>query len=503
MGISRRNLLIGAASSPLAFGTLPFGKTSKPVKNLIFCVADGMADQIPAMADVYLQLTEGRRSYWTQLMAQEYAHSALQATRSLNSVVTDSSAASSSWGSGRHIWNGQLNCYPDKTMLAPIARLVQDKGVRTGLVTTTTITHATPAGFGVAVLLRDWEPIIAEEYLKSSIDVLMGGGDKFFAPGKRKDKRDLYADFSKAGYQVVKNRAELAAARPTGRILGIFSDSHTPFSVDMAHDEELAKKSPPLSEMVKAALANLKDSPKGFLLQIEGGKVDHAAHANDLAGAIFDQIEFELAVKAAVEFALADGETLVIITSDHATGGPSLNGDGDEYGDSTAGLLSLSKMTCSYGPLNSAFGEKPDGAKVREVVSEKLGIDLNPEEADGIAAGIDKKSPLKVAKFYNWANGTLAAILGNYSRVTWTSGNHTAEHVWVTAVGPRSEEIRGVVTNVQFHEFIKSCWDIRHEQPPQMTLEAATPLYHKLMEELKEKDKLQAIHWHDDSCGCI
>ena len=145
MRISRRSLLSSGAAG-LFPGALNFPapsqskKTGRKPKNVIFCVADGMAMQVVSMADQYQQLVHGKRSYWSTLLDEEYAVSGLQDTRSLNSLVTDSAAASSAWGSGRHIWNGQLNMFPDKTKLRTLVSLMVGAGVRCGLVTTTTMT---------------------------------------------------------------------------------------------------------------------------------------------------------------------------------------------------------------------------------------------------------------------------------------------------------------------------------------------------------------------------
>ncbi|HZH98273.1 MAG TPA: alkaline phosphatase, partial [Fimbriimonadaceae bacterium] len=469
MKFTRRSLL-GAGASALATGALatpsrvlkPFG-TKKP-KNVIFCVSDGMAHQTMAMADQLQLLTSGKRSYWASLLDEKYATSGLQETRSLSSIVTDSAAASAAWGSGRRQWNGQLNMYPDGTELRSLTKIMSAAGVRCGLVTTTTITHATPAGFAVSSFRRDDEQGIAEKYLGAGVDVLMGGGNRFFAADKRKDKRDLYAEFQKAGFKVARSRQQLESLR-SGKALGIFSESHLPFSVDWDNDAKLQSEVPTLAEMAKTAIQNLKGSSNGFLLQIEGGKVDHAAHGNDLAGMIYDQIAFEEAVRVAVEFALADDETLVIITADHATGGPSLNGAGNEYFDSTAGLKTISGMKSSYTPVWAAIGNAPTPSSIQGVIESKLGIQLKTEEAQAIIDSMGNKHPFGTSMFYRSPGSTLAMVLGNHSKVTWTSGNHTSEHVLVTAVGPGSEAVAGLTQNTSFFDMILGTKDLKWSNP--------------------------------------
>jgi alkaline phosphatase len=485
MKFSRRMLLGGGATGLLA-GSMDLAASGQSKKsrgrqpqNIIFCVADGMAMATLTMANYYQQITAGHPSYWTTLLDAPYALNGLQNTRSLNSLVTDSAAASSAWGSGRHIWNGQLNAYPDKTELRTLASLMQEAGVRTGLVTTTTITHATPSGFAISCIDRDLEGLIAEKHLTAGVDVLMGGGNKFFSPTLRPDKRDLYADFTRAGYTVVKTRQELLGLDKPKKILGVFHDSHMPFTVDHLHSPELLATRPTLAEMTRAALTHLHPAPKGFLLQIEGGKVDHGGHSNDLAALLYDQMAFEEAVKVAVEFALKDKETLVIITADHATGGPALNGAGPEYIDSTEGLKTLSGMKASYEPIFKAFGASPTRTLVRDVIHDSLSIALTKEEADAVVSAVNGASPFAVSSFYKGPQATLAIVLGNYSKVTWTSQNHTSDHVLVTAIGPGKEFVAGLNANVSFFDRMLATKGLKWSNPT-MTFEEAIPHYQKL-----------------------
>lgn len=485
--VSRRSLLgaglasLGAgglSASPLQVGSV---LGNKRPKNVIFCVVDGMASQTFSLADEFQKRVYAKGSYWAGLMNEPYAVNGLQYVGSLTGVVTDSAAASAAWGSGVHVWNGALNELPDGTKLRTLTSLVSEKGVRCGLVTTTTMTHATPAGFAICSATRGAEPTIAELYLNSGVDILMGGGDRYFSASRRADKKDVYGEFVKAGFKVVKTRDEALGAT-SGKVLGIFGDSHLPFMVDQNNDAELQKSVPTLAEMTRLALANLKGSPKGFLLQIEGGKVDHGAHANDLAGMFYDQIAFEEAVKVAVDFALADGETLVIITADHACGGPSLNGAGEEYIDATAGLESIAKMKASYYPLTQAMGKTPNRAQVQDVHKELLGMELTADEADVLVATIGGNSPFKVSEFYGSLNGTMAVIHGNHSKVTWTSGNHTAEHVMVTAVGPGSALVHGITENIRFFDLMTGVFGVSHTNPTMSHDEARRLISAKALE---------------------
>jgi len=160
------------------------GPGQKP-KRIIHLVSDGMSMGTLTCANLFSEATRKRPLAWMQHLNSPEAHQALMNTRSLNSIVTDSSAASSAWGSGSHVVNGALNVLPDGRLLTPLCALFAEKGWATGLVTTAEITHATPAGFAVAIRSRGDSQAIAAQYLQRKIDVLLGGGRPFFSPNSR------------------------------------------------------------------------------------------------------------------------------------------------------------------------------------------------------------------------------------------------------------------------------------------------------------------------------
>ena len=471
MPLSRRALL--GTSAVTAAATLGGLSSKAPAlvpakgrapKNIIFLVVDGMAASVMTMHDHLTQMTEGRRSTWSRLLDRPDVHRGWQDTRSLSSLVTDSAAASSTWGSGRRIWNGQLNIYPDGTELTPITHRMAAKGVRCGLVTTATITHATPAGFAVSCADRDLEALIAEKYLTSGVDVLMGGGNRFFAGDKRKDGKDLYADFRRAGFEVASDRDAALACRGS-KILGIFADGHLPFTVDRDNDAELQRAVPTLAEMTRKAIDTLEGGREGFLLQVEGARVDHGGHANDIAAMIYDQRAFEEAIAVAMDFAERDGETLVIVTADHATGGPSLNGWGPEYFDATDGLRKVAGMKSSYGPILAQVGLKPTAARIQEVVKDRLAIEFTAPEAQAVADAVMKRSPFALSQFFSSPLSVMGLMLGNHTEIGFTSLNHTNDHVMVTAFGPWSHRVDGLMWNTQFHTLMCEAKGINPDNP--------------------------------------
>lgn len=478
--LSRRHLLgVGAAAAATGIFGLPslsWAQRREPVaraKNIIYCCSDGMPVSIPSMTNDFVRIRDGRESVMTWLAKQEFAVTGLQETRSLSSLVTDSAAAGSAWGCGRHIWNGQLNCFPDGTRLRTLYDILIEDGMRTGLVTTATMTHATPSGFSINMMRRDNQAGIAEAHLERGVDVLLGGGDRFFNKESRPDGRDLYAEFERKGYTLALNRTELVARASVGqKLLGIFSTSHIPYTVDRDNSPELRASVPTLAEMTKIAIDRLKTGPKGFILQVEGARIDHAGHANDIAGMLYDQLAFEEAVKVVVDFAMEDGETLVVVTGDHGTGGPSLNGAGSEYGDTAAGLEKVAGMKGSFDAVSLAIGREPDARKVKDAAMEILNLEFTDAEAEAVALAAANRSPFRTAGFMGSVSAALGLVVGNHVKATFTSGNHTADHTPVIAMGPGSEMFGGWTSNISHFDRMLATRGLRWENPT-MTYEEA------------------------------
>jgi len=474
-----------------AFGQQSRARRSRQAaKNIIFCVSDGMSWGVPSMFNQFLNLTEGKSSTWVTLLEADDAVLGTMDTRSLSGLVTDSAAASSSWGSGQHVWNGMINTYPDGKELTPVLRLLKDKAkMRTGLVTTSTITHATPAGWCISIDQRDKERQIAELYLKAGYDVYFGGGDKFFAGNEK--QTDLYAEFARAGYGIAKNRSELSAIKE-GKALGVFSSGHVPYEIDRLNQADITAKVPSLGEMTKKAIALLKGSSDGFILQVEGARIDHAAHNNDAAGLLYDQLAFEEAVKAVLEFARQDGETLVVVTSDHGNSNPGLVGSGNEYFSSTAGLRSLAHARASYDVLLPKINADTSLADAQDLIEANLGAKLSEDEATLALSGFKSTNPLKSIEQYNIPASTLSLALTNHTHVGWNGRQHTSDVTLVTAIGPGAEAFAGPIKNVDVFGKLLAHRGITHKNAT-MSYEDAARLLHKQA----KQDLLaaEADHW--------
>src|SRR5690554_81295 len=288
--------------------------------NIIIMVSDGMSSWTLAMHNVLSERKYGRLSHWMSPYCESKEVRGLMDTASANSVVTDSAAASSSWGGGVRVNNGSINMNADGSENRPILQKFKAAGKAVGLVTSVEITHATPAGFSVVSRSRSDQPGIAVQYLEHELDVLMGGGHEHFAADRREDKRDMYGEFGAKGYKIAKNRQELLnidQASGTEPLLGVFSVGGLPYALDRENDDAVKRNTPTLAEMTGTAIRRLSKGRNGFVMQVEAGKVDWAAHANDVGALLYDQHDFDEAVAAALAFAEADGETLGVITTDH------------------------------------------------------------------------------------------------------------------------------------------------------------------------------------------
>ncbi len=425
---------------------------AKP-RHIIHMVADGMSMGTLTLSDHFSWLLRQRGLRWMELCQRPETVFGWVNMRSLNSLVTDSSAASSSWGSGSRVVNGVVNRLPDGRDLRPLYSVLDEAGWKRGLVTTTEITHATPAGFVANASSRDTAEVISAQYLVRKVDVLLGGGRKFFDPAWRKDKRDLRGDFRAHGYCVMDRASDLAAAPLSQRWLGTFASSHLPFTLDHIADPELMASVPTLARMTQAALAKLEREDR-FILQVEGGRVDHGAHNCDIVAALRDQVAFDEALEVCVEFQRRVPDTLLIVTTDHGTGNPGLNGTGSAYKESSPLFANTLQVNRSFPEMIRQIERNPTSAGVKRVVSEAAGYRVPEAKAAALAEFLMKKGK-PVYDAMNSVTAQLGQLLANHLGVGWASGSHTADYVPLLARGPGSGQFRGFLPNTDvFHNYV-------------------------------------------------
>ncbi|WP_372793728.1 alkaline phosphatase [Lutibacter sp.] len=445
------------SAATVDFDTL---KKNKKAKNIIIVVSDGMSTGTLNMTDLYLSRKTGVGSNWIQLYKENKITRALMDMASASSMVTDSAAASSSWGGGFRINNGGLNVGPNGEHHLPIWQKFKFAGKMAGCVTTVPITHATPAGFCVNSKSRNSQEEIAEKYLEQRFDIMMGGGNNYFSSEYRKDKVDMYQKFANNGYQVVKTRSEMFAANNNQPILGIFYNDGLPYSKDRDSNKELTEKIPTLGEMTQKAIDRMKDHPEGFVLQVEAGKVDWAAHGNDIAGLIYDQIAHDEAVKVAIDFAEKDEETLVIITTDHGNANP-----GIIYGkkaDDNFDTVQNYKHTNDW--ILNGFGKETSLSQVKERIEYANNFAVSDEEAKLILSyytAIKSEDGLYNARHLPFA--VLAEIQKQYNSIGWISMQHSADYVELSMFGPGSDLLKPFIKNTDLHYLMLEAAEVENK----------------------------------------
>jgi len=472
---SRRQFLKGFAASSLGAGALlgtgglaagakvmgPSISSGK-VKNFILMVSDGMNNGTFTAANHWLNIRENRDSAWMQLYKDGVATRGLSETACANSLITDSAAASSAWGIGERVNMRSVNVTPDGREPSPLALLAKAQGKSAGMVTTARITHATPAGFAANVPHRDQDPTIAVQYLERRLDVLLGGGDKHFNPDKREDGRDLYSDFRKSGYQVIKSKGELLKLGNDGTkpLLGVFSDDHMPYWIDRQNQKEIGEQNPSLEEMTAVALSRLSQNGNGFVLQIEAARVDHAAHANDPATIVTEQLEFDRTIALVREFVENRDDTLVVITSDHGTGGFMLCGADDGYQHSQGRFESLKNCRGSYEMIQKGMNAENPYESLIHSVEHYMNIQLDEGEKLSLHQALTKPTEIGLYSTPKNISAALQPILFKRFAVSWNCFNHTADLVEFAMMGAARDCLPGYIENWQVYHAVRDVMKI-------------------------------------------
>lgn len=433
----------GGGGSGGAPGTL---RASGRAKNVIFMVSDGMSLGALTLGDLWIRRTrEGRAAiggWWAELLERPGTRRALQRTSSLDSIVTDSAAAASAWGCGEHVNNGAVNVRPDGSQMLPILVHARQHGKRTGVVSTARVTHATPAGFYSNSPRRDYEGVIARDWMEREIDVALGGGARFF-PESLLGKHP--------GVRVVRTSAELRAAREEksdGRLLGLFDDDHVPFVIDRAPTV------PSLVEMTAAAIERLERGNEGFVLQIEAGRIDHAAHNNDATALVAEQVEFEETIGAVLRWMEGRDDTLLVVTTDHGNANPGLTLYGEE------GRKGFEALGVKRGSFDMVYDRwklvRPAAARIDAmpgIVEDVLKIELSEVEKRMLRDVINEQQVMPFANANVWTS-VLGGIMAQRTGVSFMSKNHTSDHTEFTAFGPGSEGVHGLMEITEGHRLM-------------------------------------------------
>lgn len=391
-----------------------------PRRNLIIMIPDGTG----------LEATTAARLVKGDALELDSIVLGLEKTVAVGTPVTDSAASATAIATGVITRNGRVGVDADNKPVASIMEAAAEVGYATGLVATSRITHATPACFGAHVVSRGSEDAIALQFVASKIELFLGGGLRHF-DSRKDDDRNLVEELRSSGATVATGTDGLQALDPKaeGRIFGLFTPNHLPYELDRE-----AEGGPSLTDMTLFALDWAKArKDRGFVLMIEGSRVDHAAHGNDTSGMIGDLLEFDRAVGIVRKFAEADGNTLVIITADHATGGFSIGAKINNKGIYDFDAEALREIKASGERIGKAIDESR--SNISAVLSELAGFTPSEAEIAEIKAATGNYEP----------GNTINRIVSRHLFAGWTTDGHTGVDVIRYGFGPGSEDFRATM----------------------------------------------------------
>lgn len=269
-------------------------------KNVIIMIGDGMGIS---------QVSAGLFANGGHLFLENFKFCGFSQTQSSDNFITDSSAGGTAISCGKRTKNGYVGIGPEKEKLKSILEFAEDKGLQTGLVSTSSITHATPASFIAHQESRGSYEDIALDFLKTDIDLFIGGGYAHFA--KRSDHKNLIDSLRIKGYQVFTNPDSIKGSS-SGKLACLTAPEH---------NGRIAERKDMLPRSAHTAMNFLNSKGTGFFLMVEGSQIDWGGHQNDTRYIVEEMLDFDQAIGEALKFASNNGETLIIVTADHETGG--------------------------------------------------------------------------------------------------------------------------------------------------------------------------------------
>lgn len=364
----------------------------KKAKYVFYFIGDGMGFSHISLTEGYKATKEGKISN-SPLCFTQFPVMGMATSYSANRYITCSSAAGTALATGTKTDNGMLGVTPDSVNLKSIAYKIHDAGFPVGITTSVTIDHATPASFYANSSARSDYYSIAEQLSASGFE-FFGGGGFYGAQDKREQQRSLYDIAAEAGYEFAYGIDEFKEKKESAEKLVLFQKGDKKNN-DLPYVAERVEGDLALPQVVESAIEFLNNE-KGFFLMVEGGKIDWAAHSNDLAGTIFETLDFDTAISVAYEFYKQHpNETLIVVTADHETGGVTLGREKGYVYD--------------------------------------LNVVKTPQESK-IGGGSDVS---------NYMDGISADSLSVVAKIGWTTTSHTGGAVPVFAVGAGSETFAG------------------------------------------------------------
>ncbi|WP_035334476.1 alkaline phosphatase [Dokdonia sp. PRO95] len=315
---------------------------NKKPKNIILMIADGTG----------LSQISASQYYNTQPSNYDrFKTIGLIKTSSASDLITDSASGATAFSTGLKTYNGAIGVNTDTIAAPTILEDLEKRGFATGVIATSTITHATPASFYAHQKFRKMELEIAEDIVNSGVDFFAGGGRKYFE--NREDGNNLVATLESKGYEMYLDRLDPALSMKKDKNYGfLLADSGMPKFLD--------GRGSFLYDATQLGIKKLSQNKKGFFLMVEGSQVDWGGHNNDSEYLISELIDFDTVIGQVLDYAEKDGNTLVIVTADHETGGFTLASKAGDYNTiepsfSTGGHSATMVPVFAYGPGASEF----------------------------------------------------------------------------------------------------------------------------------------------------
>ncbi len=340
----------------------PDNYRDKKAKNIILMIGDGMG-----VSHIYAGITANNG----HLNIEKLMDIGFSKTHSADNYITDSGAGGTAIAIGYKTFNAGIGVDADTIPRETILEYAEENGKATGLVATSAITHATPASFIAHQPSRYLYEEIAGDFLKTDIEVFIGGGLNHF--NKRKDDVDLTVALKDKGYQLVYELEGLKKIN-SGKLAGLLYEDAPPKYSEGRGDML------PVASM--KAIEILSKDIDGFFLMIEGSQIDWARHANDTKYIIDEMLDFDRTIGIVLEFAEKDGNTLIIVTADHETGGMGLNNGDIEKGEVIAKYTSgnhtgVMVPVFAYGPGSDNFRGIYENTGIFYKMMEAFGFSIN------------------------------------------------------------------------------------------------------------------------------
>jgi alkaline phosphatase len=424
---------------------IAMAEEQRKVKNVIFLIPDGMSIATTTLARWYKDAQDGIVGN-DKLTLDEIASGYVK-TYWANGPITDSAPAATAYALGVKSNNKYVGVDTDKIPKASILEAAKLNGKATGIVATSEIMHATPADFTAHYPDRSNYNALSKQQIYNNADVVLGGGDSFFAKdgaGKRNDNKDLKEEIKKLGYDYVTTKNEMINSKAS-KIWGVFAPKDLAYDIDRA---ETRPEEPTLAEMTRKAIEVLSKDKDGFFLMVEGSKIDWAAHANDPVGMVTDTLAFDEAVKVALEYAKNDNNTIVIVSADHGNSGISIGNyetgstsdsrykyDNITFADS---VFNIKNAKATVQRFNNMIIGKSD-SEILSLVSTYYGYnDINSEELAKIK------------------DGKINEVVSNRTKIGFTTGGHTGGDVMLYVYAPYDiERLSGTVDNTEINRYIQ------------------------------------------------